>query len=630
MAKLERTADPAYYGGGNKMSDEPVNIINEYLALVREKLPESIADDVVAELELYMLETARDQGDDGQITFQSAKKVVAQFGAPGEVADEYRFSMLPESIPEEDIPKEIAQQPIIPVPEQKVSKDEPIIRKVGVDPTVTPSSFFCKSVFLTVMWAIIVTVLTNLIGPAWSTIGVLMISAQVFTVVSVLLIRSLDLKRKNVILWKRSYPDWSDLQKFVTLPENGLPSLGRKRIIFDIIISITGIICCTLSVIGSHPIFVLLIGIPGSILLVARILVSVRKLSDERDPFEMSRLEFGINLSLLIIVNGSIYWLFYIPPYYIFTGFFAFLMITFTVLGGAVFLFEVFVEAQNLWWKIEKPEESEEQKSRRVAVRKDILRNGGILLVKLIGWMVIVDSIIIYSSLVFAFEDMSNLYWSRLGGLIGSIILGAALVIGYCIIRYIRARNFGSMTFIGRRTRLEALIDSIVSIFLIGAVGILALGTLSTSIPGYSVLHIYPNINFSINLGGVLVGMEFLLLLLIIMGLSLRVQGNILEFYSDRKIDAANRIQKSGKLILITVSFIMGGEAVYYLSSWSYAFVMLTTFYFFFMSMVIFVAFQVISSELKVKELENIQKSVIEEKTKQVTRNNNHSSSIAN
>jgi len=86
------------------VTDDPSSIINEYLELIREKLPESIAGDVITELETYMLEAARDQGDNNEITLESAKKVVAQFGAPGEVADEYRYSMLPETIPEEDIP----------------------------------------------------------------------------------------------------------------------------------------------------------------------------------------------------------------------------------------------------------------------------------------------------------------------------------------------------------------------------------------------------------------------------------------------------------------------------------------------------------------------------------------------
>ena len=60
MARYERSTGSALYGGGNKVSDDPSIIINEYLELIREKLPESIADDVITELETYMLETARD------------------------------------------------------------------------------------------------------------------------------------------------------------------------------------------------------------------------------------------------------------------------------------------------------------------------------------------------------------------------------------------------------------------------------------------------------------------------------------------------------------------------------------------------------------------------------------------
>ncbi|TFG99740.1 hypothetical protein E4H12_01705, partial [Candidatus Thorarchaeota archaeon] len=375
------------------MNEDPTRIIEEYLTLVREKLPDSIAEDVVSELELYMLETARDQGVDGQITFESAKKVVAQFGAPGEVADEYRFSMLPESIPEEDIPKEIAQEPI--ASEQQVSKDEPIIRKVGVDPTVSHISFFNKSVFLSIMWATIITAATTLIGPIWTTIWYLiLIVGQVLIVVGILFVRYLDLKRNNVILWKRSYPDWSKLQIFVTLPENGLPSYGKKRIFFDIIVSFIGLLSLTPMIFfGNNPWFIVFIGIPATVLFIARILISVRKLNDERNPCEKARLEFGINLSLLTILDSSFFWLFGYHYYDFnqFSGISTFLIVVFVLLGGAFLLLEVLMEAQNLWWKTEK-KVSEEQKSRKVAIRKDILRNGGILLVKLIGWIMIVDS----------------------------------------------------------------------------------------------------------------------------------------------------------------------------------------------------------------------------------------------
>jgi len=484
------------------------------------------------------------------------------------------------------------------------------------------------------MWAIIVSIGTSPIGPIWvSPAGALMIIAQVFIVVSVLLVRYIDLKRNNVILWKRSYPDWSDLQKFVTLPENGLPSFGKKRLIFDILVSIFGILSITsVTFFSNYPFFTLFIGIPSIVLLASRILVSVKKLNDERDPYERSRVEFGINLALLTILDGSVFWLFSYPYHYrnMYTSFAIFPVVIFVLLGGVVLLFEVLVEAQNLWWKTEK-KVSEEQQSKIVTIRKDILRKGGTLLVKIIGWLLIVDSIIIYLSLVFAPEYISMLYFSRFVGLIGAIALSISLVIVYCLTRYLRIKHYNSSTFVGRRTRLEALVDSIISIFLIVLISGFAFGTLSDE-NSYRIIHFFPNLfDISINLGEIVIGMDFLLLLLVIIALILRIHGNILEFKPELKIDAAKRMQKSGKLMLIVLPLIAGGELIHYTSIYSsYASITVASFYFFFMITIFFVAFQVIASELKVKELTKIQKAVIVEKIKQVTGNNDHSSSIAN
>jgi hypothetical protein len=59
------------------MTENPDSVIEEYLALVDEHLPDSISEDVITELRTYMMETARDMGE-GEVTLQSAKKVVAQ------------------------------------------------------------------------------------------------------------------------------------------------------------------------------------------------------------------------------------------------------------------------------------------------------------------------------------------------------------------------------------------------------------------------------------------------------------------------------------------------------------------------------------------------------------------------
>ena len=110
------------------MIGEPDQVIEEYLALVKEHLPESISEDVITELRTYMLETARDLGA-GEVTLQSAKKVVAQFGAPSEVAEEYKYSMLPDSIPDEgDSPSDERQIQRV-VQETEEEKKDPDVRK---------------------------------------------------------------------------------------------------------------------------------------------------------------------------------------------------------------------------------------------------------------------------------------------------------------------------------------------------------------------------------------------------------------------------------------------------------------------------------------------------------------------
>jgi hypothetical protein len=75
------------------MSDDPNQIIESYLNLVKGNLPEAIAEDVISELRDYIHEAALEEGA-GKLTARSAKKAVAQFGAPSEVAQEYTLSMM--------------------------------------------------------------------------------------------------------------------------------------------------------------------------------------------------------------------------------------------------------------------------------------------------------------------------------------------------------------------------------------------------------------------------------------------------------------------------------------------------------------------------------------------------------
>ncbi len=75
------------------MNNTGIGYIEEYVHLVRRYLPESIADDVSSELSSYLTEMARDLGQ-GLVSEESAKKAIARFGAPAEIAAEYATALV--------------------------------------------------------------------------------------------------------------------------------------------------------------------------------------------------------------------------------------------------------------------------------------------------------------------------------------------------------------------------------------------------------------------------------------------------------------------------------------------------------------------------------------------------------
>lgn len=616
------------------MSDNPVNIIDEYLALVREKLPKSIADDVITELETYMLEAASDQSDDEQITLESAKKVVAQFGAPGEVADEYRYSMLPETIPEEDIPPEILKETsTIDRSQQEKELEKTPTRELGVDPTTEYSIFFFKSFSLTIMWAVIIAVATTMIGPIWfPNWQLFFIIIPVIFVTIFLLAQTLYLKRKKVILWKRSYPDWSIFQKFVTLPENSVPDAGTKINLLDLAASLVGVILfIPVSLQWNSPMCVL-IGTPASILLISRITIIIRKLEKERDPYEKSRYEFGINFSLLIILESTVFWMFNTTPYwnmYIY-WLMPFLAI-FIPLFGTVLLFQILTGAQNLWWKTDNQKIQDERESievirlRKETAKKDMTRNGALMFGKITGWLVIFNSVIFYACGIIDPSANIGIFYSRLNWLFGSVLLVGVLVILYFLFRNFRIEHLNSSALIGRRTRLEAVIDLITSSILLAGLIAISLFRYSRNSLEYPIYYYY--IVFGFELGRIIVFFELILVLLVIIALGIRIVGNILEFKSKYKISAAKRIEESGLLILVALPLLVGGEFIEYLVTRNSFFMF--TFYILYWVIAIFIAFQVVSSDMKIKEMTNTPAPLTSDMQQQISESNEHAG-IAN
>ncbi len=75
------------------MTERGMKLIDEYIELVKKRLPVSIADDVGFELKSYLEAAALDFGN-GKLSEDGAKRAIAEFGAPADVASEYTESLI--------------------------------------------------------------------------------------------------------------------------------------------------------------------------------------------------------------------------------------------------------------------------------------------------------------------------------------------------------------------------------------------------------------------------------------------------------------------------------------------------------------------------------------------------------
>jgi len=594
------------------MSENPARIIEEYLELVREKLPESIADDVITELETYMMESASELGEDGQITFSSAKKVVAQFGAPGEVADEYRYSMLPETIPKDDIPTEIIHE-TKKVDEQQrvVETEESPSKTLGVDPTTSYSFFLLKTVILMIICAIIVSAITQSVSPIsygywlpnWQ---VIMIAIELSFGFTILLAQTLILKRNKVILWKRSYPEWSALQTLVTLPENSNPEGRNTTRKLDMLVTFLGLLLFIPLFLQWYQGWFVLIGGVAIVLFTARLIMIYGKLNDEKDPYENSRFEFIINLALLVTINVTVYWMFAtgIGPFSYFIMWVLPLLAFFVPPFGTILLLQIVTGIQNLWWKKQK-ESSAIQISQRpksdpekeVLIEKipDVV---GKIFAEIILILCIFNIVPIYLSATIHSAYMYSQFESRVAGLLIGIAFAGILLICYFLARYTAISRFNYKRIIGQRTRGEALVDVIISSFglIIGASMFLfsAVEGLEFNVPFYQE-HLS-----SFLLAYVLATLELVQAILLSLGFLFRIFGDSMEFVSVWKRRAISWIKQSGILLITSITILVAID--YYkhivLDAWYLQYEII---YWVFIPFMIFLSFQVSTSSLKLR-----------------------------
>jgi hypothetical protein len=195
------------------MKDTALGIIEDYLQLVRRHLPVSIAEDILDELRDYMVEAATEEGG-GTLSPESAKRTVSRFGAPSEVAEEYRESMLLE---DHDASPELVDggarsSELAPPAEEGYGKPVSLIRGL----------FHLALVLM--IWAVPTSLAAGI-----PMVLLLPFQALAFTVFIIL--RGLYLKIGGRKLSKASYSTWPRLQRLFTLPFGILPR-GRKWMLF--------------------------------------------------------------------------------------------------------------------------------------------------------------------------------------------------------------------------------------------------------------------------------------------------------------------------------------------------------------------------------------------------------------
>lgn len=561
------------------MTEEPISVIEEYLTLVSEHLPESINDDVITELRTYMVETASDLGE-GEVTLQSAKKVVAQFGAPSEVAEEYKFSMLPDTIPPKSEAPQDESEPQVEMEEQEPRKD----------PTASTSGVFLQGVSIAVAWAFLVVLMSTLIGPVWLYPGSLFPLIGQFMLVGIGLgVLSFHLKRQKTILWKRSYPEWSILQRFLTLPENVVKEPRDALVVVDILCSLTGLVMFLFSSMYSPtPLYIPLIVFPASAVFLAKAFYGGKRISSQ-DPTGYIKGEFALTFAALLLIDSSQIWLrnFYRDDYYLFMATF----LIYILLWGSVLLFQLVTRSGDLWWDVDdsEPIVIAEETGKLVQRTKNV---AGSTILRLVGWIILFTIIPTYALMVSqtVHTPWFAAVWTAI--FFGPIFLGPVVL--YYLFRRWRIKSGKSKCIIGERTRIEALGDLAVSAYLF--IGFIS-GILLLSEPGHlSDQYMMVFRDFGYN-GTVLFAIGYVAAhLLLLVGLGMRIIGDCLEFRRNRT-SATEMIMASGRILIVTLSLRVGIDMV------SYNYILLPfTIYYWVLLLVILIAFQVEISRLKLRE----------------------------
>lgn len=574
------------------MTEEPDRVIEEYLDLVKEHLPESISEEVITELRTYMVETACDLGG-GEITMQSAKKVVAKFGAPSEVAEEYKFSMLPETIP-------VSTSDVKSIKKQKEEHEELKPRR---DPTASYMEVLLQGVSIAFVCSVLVLLASTPLGPIWlSTDSVVALSTQFMLVVLGFAVLVYHRKREKTILWNRSYPEWPVKQRFLTLPENMFKEASDTFLAIDIFGALTGVGLFFLSSLFSpSPYYIPVIGVPSIVILLTKAYYSGKRLGAP-NPMMNIKTEVTSTFAALVWIDSSQIWFRGTVVEAAFP--FRMLLGIFSIVWGAVLLLQLVARAGDFWWDTDTSETT-----LLAGERDDLIQStrgfAGKTFLRLVGWVTLFTLIPTYCLLIA--ENVGTPWFAPLwiAFFFGPIFLSPVMV--YFIYRRWRLKEKTSKSVIGRRSRLEAVGDLLMSIYLLGS---FVADFLIWTNPD-NLFEQYRFVFFDFGDPGAsyyLIGYVSSHILLLV-GLAFRVVGNSLEFGSDRS-NASEFMAASGRILIVTLSLRVGIDIISQnsISSFmilSHAILFPFIFYPVVLLLVVTIAFQVETSRLKLHEKSN-------------------------
>jgi len=291
MARFERSAGGTSKGGKPAVSEEGRNVIQTYLNLVRRYLPHDIADEIISELEHYIVDTATEVGN-GKITEKAAKQTVARFGAPSEVAEEYVSSMFPER--SEEIRADIRQEQV----EIEAAEEAETIQKgeEARDQQQVYLETLVKSLYLYALVALLASV------SAGAYVG-FVFAIQASIGLSFFTLFILIQRYRDVQLAELKMPKWPLTKKLFVLPVNLIPEASEILFGFDLLAMVSSSLAASYIVLfwdiwWINPLWIIVLGI--------LIIIRLHILSDRAEKgtsMDLAQGQMAIDYALLFYLN---------------------------------------------------------------------------------------------------------------------------------------------------------------------------------------------------------------------------------------------------------------------------------------------------------------------------------------